>query len=140
MRPMSLKIILHTDGASKGNPGRAGIGVALWRDGEAEPFATVAEAIPDTTNNVAEYRALLRGLQEALVRGADEVEARTDSELMARQIAGVYAVKSAELQPLFAEAKALMARFAKARVVHVRREQNALADKLANQGIAAGRR
>lgn len=137
---MPVKFLIHTDGASKGNPGRAGIGVALFRDGETEPFATVAEAIPDTTNNVAEYTALLRGLQEALLRGADQVEVRTDSELMARQIAGAYAVKSADLIPLFADAKKLLARFDSAKVVHVRREYNRVADALANQGIAAGRK
>lgn len=137
---MPVKFLIHTDGASKGNPGRAGIGVALFRDGETEPFATVAEAIPDTTNNVAEYTALIRGLQEALLRGADQVEVRTDSELMARQIAGAYAVKSADLIPLFADAKKLIARFDSAKVVHVRREYNRVADALANQGIAAGRK
>ena len=132
---MSQKLIIHTDGASKGNPGPAGIGVALWRDGEAEPFATLAEKIPDTTNNVAEYKALLCGLKAALSHGAESVEVRTDSELMARQIAGKYAVKSAEILPLFTEARSLLARFESAKVVHVRREQNALADKLANQGV-----
>ena len=88
-----MKLILHTDGAAKGNPGPAGIGVALYTDGNvAEPIGVIAEPIEDTTNNVAEYRALLRGLSEALLRGADEVEVRTDSELMARQIAGQYKV------------------------------------------------
>jgi ribonuclease HI len=130
-----MKMILHTDGASKGNPGTAGIGVAFWRDGEAEPFHTLAERLRDTTNNAAEYTALLRGLQEALLKGASEVEVRTDSELMAKQIAGLYKVKSPELEPLFAEAKRLLSKFDKAKVVHVRREQNALADKLANQGV-----
>ena len=130
-----MKMILHTDGASKGNPGVAGIGVAFWRDGEAEPFHTLAERLPDTTNNAAEYTALLRGLQEALLKGASEVEVRTDSELMAKQIAGLYKVKSPELEPLFLEAKRLLGKFDKAKVVHVRRELNALADKLANQGV-----
>jgi ribonuclease HI len=133
---MPNDFIINTDGASKGNPGKAGIGVALYRVGENEPFATVAEPLPDTTNNVAEYSALIRGLQEALLHGGESVEVRTDSELMARQIEGRYAVKSPELQPLFAEAKKLMARFQKAKVVHVRREFNRLADELANQGIA----
>ena len=130
-----IHVEIATDGACKGNPGPAGIGVALWRDGEAEPFATLAEKIPDTTNNVAEYKALLCGLKAALSHGAECVEVRTDSELMARQIAGKYAVKSAEILPLFTEARSLLARFESAKVVHVRREQNALADKLANQGV-----
>jgi len=130
-----MRLLIHTDGASKGNPGAAGIGVVLYKQGETEPLATLAEKIPDTTNNVAEYKALLRGLHEALLRGASEVEVRTDSELMAKQIAGVYAVKSADIQPLYAEAKRLLAKFDKASVNHVRREYNALADKLANQGV-----
>ncbi len=130
-----MKMILHTDGASKGNPGVAGIGVAFWRDGEVEPFHTLAERLHDTTNNAAEYTALLRGLQEALLKGASEVEVRTDSELMAKQLAGLYKVKSPELEPLFLEAKRLLGKFDKAKVVHVRRELNALADKLANQGV-----
>ena len=130
-----MKMILHTDGASKGNPGTAGIGVAFWRDGEAEPFHTLAERLRDTTNNAAEYTALLRGLQEALLKGATEVEVRTDSELMAKQLAGLYKVKSPELEPLFSEAKRLLGKFDRAKVVHVRRELNALADKLANQGV-----
>ena len=132
---MSQKLVIHTDGACKGNPGPAGIGVALYRDGEAEPLATLAEKIADTTNNVAEYRAMLRGLQEALLRGADEIELRTDSELMAHQLNGKYAVKSPDLLPLFTEAKGLLTRFSRAKIVHVRREHNALADKLANQGV-----
>lgn len=130
-----MRLLIHTDGASKGNPGAAGIGIVLYKQGETEPLATLAEKIPDTTNNVAEYKALLRGLHEALLRGASEVEVRTDSELMAKQIAGVYAVKSADIQPLYAEAKRLLAKFDKASVNHVRREYNALADKLANQGV-----
>jgi len=134
-----MKLILHTDGAAKGNPGPAGIGVALYADGnEAEPIGVIAEPIEDTTNNVAEYRALLRGLSEALLRGADEVEVRTDSELMARQIAGQYRVTAPGILPLYAEATLLLARFTRARVIHVRRERNALADKLANQGVAEG--
>jgi ribonuclease HI len=130
-----VKLTVFTDGASKGNPGVAGIGIVFYRDSETEPLATIAERIPDTTNNVAEYKALLRGLSEALLRGADEVAVRTDSELMAKQINGQYAVKSADLQPLFFEAKQLLARFEKAEVKHIFREANAIADKLANQGV-----
>lgn len=136
---MSTKLILHTDGAAKGNPGPAGIGIALYKDGETEPLATIGEYIGETTNNVAEYKALLRGLSEALLRGADRIEVRTDSELMTRQIAGRYKVSSALLIPLHAEAQSLLCRFAEAKIVHVLRGKNALADKLANQGVAAGR-
>ncbi len=129
--------ILHTDGACKGNPGPSGIGVALYKPGASEPAHTLAERIPNTTNNVAEYSALLRGLQEALLRGVEKVEVRTDSELMAHQINGRYKVSAPHILPLYALAKGLLARFSAAKVVHVLREQNALADKLANQGVAA---
>jgi len=133
------RFILHTDGAAKGNPGPAGIGIALYAAGSSEPVAAFGEYLGETTNNVAEYKALLRGLNEALLRGVEEIEARTDSELMARQIAGRYKVSAPQIIPLHAEARRLLSRFARASVVYVPREQNAMADKLANQGVAAGR-
>ncbi|MBC8103969.1 MAG: ribonuclease HI family protein [Cytophagales bacterium] len=138
--PVSARFILHTDGAAKGNPGPSGIGIVLYRDSDrTEPVAAFGEYIGETTNNVAEYKALIRGLSEALIRGADQLEARTDSELMARQIAGRYKVSAPQITPLYQEACQLLSRFEKATVVHVLREKNALADKLANQGVAAGR-
>ena len=82
---------------------------------------------------------MLRGLHEALLRGGDEIEIRTDSELMARQVMGRYKVNSPDLIPLHREAVQLMARFESAKIVHVLRGSNALADKLANQGVALGR-
>ncbi len=136
---MANRFLLHTDGASKGNPGPSGIGVAFYRHGETDAFATLAEYIGETTNNVAEYKALIRGLEEALLRGADEVEVRTDSELMARQIEGRYKVTAPLILPLYSQARRLLARFSRAAVVHVPRAQNALADKLANQGVDAGK-
>jgi probable phosphoglycerate mutase len=134
-----MKWILHCDGASRGNPGPAGIGVALYRDGETEPVAALGESIGRTTNNVAEYAALLRGLREALLKGASEIEVRTDSELMARQVQGRYKVNSPDLLPLFQEARLLLTKFDRATITHVLRGKNALADKLANQGIDAAR-
>ena len=138
---MPTQFILHADGAAKGNPGPSGIGVVLYKKGDedgGEPVAAIAEFIGNTTNNVAEYRALLRGLHEALLRGGDEIEVRTDSELMARQVMGIYKVKSPDLLPLHKEAVALMAKFSRAKIVHVLRGGNALADKLANQGVDKG--
>ena len=99
-----LPLTVYCDGAARGNPGPAGIGVVLYRSGEDEPLATIGESIGVATNNVAEYRALLRGLSEALLRGADEIEVRTDSELMARQISGRYKVTSPLLGLLFLSA------------------------------------
>jgi ribonuclease HI len=136
----STLFILHTDGAAKGNPGPSGIGIVLYKGSDTtEPIAAFGEYIGETTNNVAEYKALIRGLKEALERGADRIEARTDSELMARQIAGRYKVNAPQILPLHQEACRLLSRFEKASVVHVLRGKNALADKLANQGVAAGK-
>lgn len=134
-----MHLLLHTDGAAKGNPGPSGIGVALYRENETEPLATVAEYIGESTNNVAEYRALIRGLSEALLRGADSVSVRTDSELMVRQLEGRYKVSAPQIAPLHAEAKRALAKFSRVDLKHVPRAQNALADKLANQGVAAGK-
>ena len=132
--------ILHTDGAAKGNPGPSGIGIVLYKGSDTtEPIAAFGEYIGETTNNVAEYKGLIRGLKEALERGADRIEARTDSELMTRQIAGRYKVNAPQILPLHQEACRLLSRFERASVVHVLRGKNALADKLANQGVAAGR-
>ncbi len=129
--------LVHTDGAAKGNPGPAGIGVVLYKgDSSSEPVAVIGEYIGETTNNVAEYKAMIRGLSEALLRGAETVEVRTDSELMARQIEGRYKVGAPQIVPLYEEARRLLGKFARARVTHVRREQNSLADKMANQGVA----
>jgi predicted DNA-binding protein with PD1-like motif/ribonuclease HI len=131
--------ILHTDGASKGNPGPSGIGIALFKaDDMQNPVAAFGEYLGQTTNNVAEYKALLRGLKEALLRGVAQIEVRTDSQLMAQQVAGKYKVNAPQIVPLHTEATKLLSRFAKARVVYVPREQNSLADKLANQGVAEG--
>jgi ribonuclease HI len=136
----STFFILHTDGAAKGNPGPSGIGIVLYKDSDTtEPIAAFGEYIGETTNNVAEYKGLIRGLKEALERGADRIEARTDSELMARQIAGRYKVNAPQILPLYQEACRLLSRFERASVVHVLRGKNALADKLANQGVDAGR-
>jgi|GEM_PF-634558 Ribonuclease HI len=134
-----MHLLVHTDGAAKGNPGPSGIGIALYKDGESEPLATIAEYIGDATNNVAEYRALIRGLSEALMRGADSVSVRTDSELMVRQLEGRYKVSAPQIAVLHGEAKRLLAKFGRVDLRHVPRSQNALADKLANQGVAAGR-
>ena len=136
----STLYILYTDGAAKGNPGPSGIGIVLYKGSDTtEPIAAFGEYIGETTNNVAEYKGLIRGLQEALERGVDRIEARTDSELMARQIAGRYKVNAPQILPLHQEACRLLSRFEKASVIHVLRGKNALADKLANQGVAAGK-
>lgn len=128
------KVIISTDGASQGNPGDAGIGVVISTE-DGTVLREIGEYIGKTTNNVAEYSALLRGLQEALKLGATQVEISTDSELMARQIAGVYKVKSELLKPLYEQAMTILRHFKSAKISHVMREFNKRADELANEGI-----
>jgi ribonuclease HI len=127
------KVIIYSDGASKGNPGASGIGVVL-SDQEGKMLAEISEFVGVTTNNVAEYKALIRGLEEAIKLEADEVEISTDSELLARQISGVYKVKAPHLKELHALVISLLRTFRKVSISHVMREHNRLADKLAKSG------
>lgn len=133
------KLVIHTDGASQGNPGDAGIGVVISSE-SGDVIREVADYIGKTTNNVAEYSALIRGIQEAYELGAASIEIRTDSELLAFQITGVYKVKSEKLKPLHAEALALLRRFRNVHVSRVGREFNSRADELAGEGIKQHRR
>lgn len=133
MKTFSIAI----DGASRGNPGAAGIGVVIY-DEAGTVIREIGEYIGTTTNNVAEYSALIRGLEEALRMGAKSVRVQTDSELLARQVSGIYRVKAAHLAELYQKVRALFSQFPEARVVHVRRELNAHADRLASD--AARRR
>ena len=134
-----LRLAIYTDGASKGNPGDAGVGVVvISQDGSV--LREIGDYIGEATNNVAEYLALIRGLQEALDLGATEIEINTDSELLARQLAGAYKVKSPNLQPLHQEAIQLLRVFSHASISHVLREFNKRADELANEGIKKHRK
>jgi len=128
------KYVIHTDGASKGNPGDAGIGIVISVP-DGTTVREIGEYIGRTTNNVAEYKALIRGLRECLRLGAASVEISTDSELLVRQIAGVYKVKSANLKPLHAEVMSLLGCFRSVGISHVIREFNKRADELANEGV-----
>ncbi len=125
---------MWTDGAARGNPGPAGAGVALF-DERGRPVAELARALGETTNNVAEYEALQMGLEEALRLGARQVEIFLDSELVVRQVEGKYRVRQPHLKPRLAKIRQLLSRFDSYRISHVPREQNRLADRLANQAI-----
>ncbi len=125
--------VAHVDGAARGNPGPAGIGVHI-EDEQGVVQAEIAEPLGKTTNNVAEYSALIRALEEARSKGCERITVYTDSELMARQIQGVYAVKAEHLKPYFVRARQLLGQFLQAKVVHVPREQNRRADALSNLG------
>jgi dinuclear metal center YbgI/SA1388 family protein len=125
---------LYTDGGARGNPGPAGIGARLLSAG-GDVVEELADFIGKATNNVAEYQALLAGLEIALDRGVERLDVFLDSELVVRQVNGQYKVKDAGLKPLHQQACLLLSRFHEVDVKHVRREQNAAADALVNQAI-----
>src|SRR3989338_957268 len=122
---------LYIDGASRGNPGPAGVG-AVVKDG-SQIIQRFAHAIGETTNNVAEYLALVYGLQEALQAGCSAVAVKTDSELLARQLNGQYKVRDGQLKLFYDLARHVMRGFAHCSIEHIPRTQNALADRLAKQ-------
>jgi ribonuclease H / adenosylcobalamin/alpha-ribazole phosphatase len=129
-----VKARLSTDGGSRGNPGPAAYGYVL----EAEDGTVLdarGEAIGTATNNVAEYRGLLAGLEAALERGVEEVEVVSDSELLVKQMRGEYKVKNETLRELVDDAHALAGRLGRVRYTAVRREHNELADQLVNEAL-----
>lgn len=128
---MKETLTLEFDGGSRGNPGPAGIGVVI-RAQDGTPLVTLGRFIGPATNNVAEYKALITALEEARKLGAQKIAVRGDSELVVRQMLGVYRVKHPDLKPLYAQARDLFDQFSEAGIVHNLRGKNALADKLAN--------
>lgn len=131
-----LALVIYIDGASRGNPGPAGIGVAVLGP-KGERLAEKSAYIGETTNNVAEYRALLAALKKAKEMGAERVQVRTDSELLFRQMQGSYRVKSPRLVGLFQEAHALTRGFSEFKLQRIPRQENRRADRLANLAIDA---
>lgn len=130
---------IYTDGASRGNPGEAGVGVIIYNN-DGEELYEISEYIGQATNNIAEYTALLRGLDGALLFGTEKVNVFADSELMVKQMNGQYKVKNENLIPLYNEAKKKLKQFAQYTFNHVPREKNKRADKLANDGIDSKRK
>ena len=131
------KLTVNVDGGARGNPGPAAIG-AIVRDDGGEVLEERGERIGRATNNVAEYRALLLGIELAAAHGADELELVGDSELIVRQVEGRYKVKDATMKELHGQVKAALAPFGAWSIRHVRREHNADADRLVNQALDAG--
>jgi ribonuclease HI len=131
------KLTVNVDGGARGNPGPAAIGVVVRND-DGAVVEQVGETIGTATNNVAEYRALLRGLELAAAHGADEVEVIGDSELVVRQIEGRYKVKHADMKELHSQAKTMLADFDSWSIRHVKRAQNADADALVNEALDNG--
>jgi len=132
--PAGGTVIIHTDGASRGNPGLAGLG-ALIEDEDGQVLGAVSKFLGETTNNQAEYMAVIEGLKAALELGAGTVELRADSELVVKQINGQYKVKKPELKPRHAEVMGLLEKFGSYVVKYIPREKNAAADALANEAI-----
>ncbi len=128
-----MRLEIFTDGACSGNPGPAGIGVVIKKDGAL--IKEISTPIGLATNNIAEYTALIYALQEALVLKADDVLVKTDSELMHRQVMGIYKIKHDNIVPLADQVKQLIAGFKHFKLEHVRRELNAEADKLSRQAV-----
>jgi ribonuclease HI len=128
-----VKGILHTDGGARGNPGPAGIGVVLEAEGDST--REMAEPIGEATNHVAEYRALIAGLELALACDISEIEIYVDSELVVAQIEGRWKIKNDRLRALSSKARALMGKFQSVSIAHVRRHLNERADELANEAM-----
>ena len=128
------KLIIFTDGGARGNPGPAGIGCVLL-DEPGNVVAEISEYIGETTNNQAEYKALLAGLTKAKELGAEKIEVFLDSELVVKQINREYRVKDKGLAPLFVKVYNLTLGFKKIVFSHIRREKNELADKLVNLAL-----
>ncbi len=127
-------LVVNVDGASRGNPGKAGIGVAIF-DEDSKLIRECSEYIGIATNNVAEYKALILGIKEAIKCSAQEILFRTDSELLAKQIMGEYKVRNTQLMYLFTEVQGLLKKLPKWKIKHIPRGENKEADMLANKGI-----
>jgi ribonuclease HI len=128
------RLTVNVDGGARGNPGPAAIGVVV-RDSEGEVIEERGERIGRATNNVAEYKALLLGIEVAAAHGAEHLDLVGDSELIVRQVEGRYKVKDATMKELHAEVKKALAGFDSWAIHHVRREKNADADRLVNAAL-----
>jgi len=128
---MNKNIIIFSDGGARGNPGPAGIGAVLY-DQEKNKLAEISKYLGETTNNQAEYKALIAGLKKAKELEAKEVKCFLDSELVVKQLNREYRVKHKDLAPLFLEVYNLSQSFTNIEFVHVPREKNSEADRLAN--------
>jgi ribonuclease HI len=130
----SRRLVVNVDGGARGNPGPAAI-AAVLATADGEVFEEIGETIGQATNNVAEYRALLLGIERARALGAAELDLVGDSELVVRQVKGEYKVKDAGLRELHSQVRAALANFERWSIRHVRREHNAVADRLVNEAL-----
>ncbi len=130
-------IVVNVDGASRGNPGESGIGVAIF-DKDSNLINEACDYLGVATNNIAEYKALILGIKLSAEYNAERILFKSDSELMVKQIKGEYRVKNPQLKLLFTEAQSLLKKLPNWKIMHVRREENQEADLLANKGIDDG--
>jgi ribonuclease HI len=128
------KLTIYTDGAARGNPGPAAIG-AVIKDDKSDIVASISRCLGVTTNNQAEYRAIIAALEKAIGLGARQVVLYSDSELVVKQINGQYKVKHAALRPLYMEVVRLAGALESFKIAHIPREKNAAADALANKAL-----
>ena len=128
------KAVINTDGASRNNPGPAAIGATI-KDETGKVVARISQKIGATTNNQAEYRAVIAAMEEAIKLGARQIELKADSELVVKQLKGSYRVKNAALKPLYQRVKQLQESLESFTASYIPREQNREADKLANQAL-----
>jgi len=127
------------DGGSRGNPGPAAAGVVIFEADSGIVLYQAGYFLGRATNNIAEYSALVAGLQAALELQAEQIEVLSDSELMVRQMNGEYRVRNAGLKPLYEQAKTLARKFREFTITHVSRRQNKQADRLVNKALNTGR-
>jgi ribonuclease HI len=128
------KVIIFTDGAARGNPGPAAIGVVI-RDDNSSVIATISKCLGATTNNQAEYRAIIAGLEKAAGLGVKQVELNSDSQLVVEQICGRYKIKNTALRSLYQEVVKLIGSLESFKITYIPRERNKAADALANQAL-----
>jgi len=128
-----MELTIFTDGASRNNPGEAGVGIFITQD--SIPIEKIARYLGTATNNVAEYTAAIIGLEHAVKLGATSVKLCADSELLVKQLNGQYKVKNEGLKPLYAKLKELIAKIGSVEVQYIPRDQNREADALANKAI-----
>ena len=132
---MIKRVVIYADGASRGNPGLAAIGVTM-KDERGRLIASISRRIGRATNNQAEYRAIIAALEHAITLGANQVEIHSDSELVVRQVNGEYRVKKVTLKPLYQQVKQLQSRLKSFTITHIPRHQNTEADNLANKALS----
>jgi len=130
----SKVLTIYTDGVARGNPGEGGYGVII-KGSDGDIVEEIGGYIGETTNNFAEYSALVTGLKASIKYRADKIEVYSDSELMVRQLNGVYKVKSESLIPMYKEAKMIMSLLGDVKITHIPREKNKEADILANKAV-----